>query len=460
MTEVSPQDVLRKVTWRLIPFIFLLYVVNILDRVNVGFARLTMLADLEMSETAYALGAGLFYIGYLLFEVPSNLIMNRTGARRWIGRIMVSWGIISCAMLLVRGPWSFYALRLLLGIAEAGFFPGIILYLTYWFPARQRARAVSCFMTGSPLVGIIQGPLSGGILEYLDGAGGLAGWQWLFLLEGAPAVFLGFVVLFYLTDRPAQANWLSAEERDWLAQEMAQEECQRRAHGLSSFRALADGRVWLLILLYFTVAAGTNSIGFYLPKLIDSRIEGLSKIQIGFLSTIPSLCAIAAMVVVGTHSDRTGERRWHVALAAFTGGIGWTIAAWAPTPALSLAGLAVAHAGMMSMLAPFWSLPTAFLSGTAAAGGIALINSLGNLGGFVGPNIVGQSQALTGSFELGLTALAGLMAAGGVLALTIRHERAAAKEDIADSDATKPFRGGIREEITAVPYSFERTPER
>jgi ACS family tartrate transporter-like MFS transporter len=429
MPEVSPQAVLRKVTWRLIPFIFVLYVVNILDRVNVGFARLTMLDDLEMSEQAYAFGASLFYIGYLLFEVPSNLIMSRMGARRWIARIMITWGITSCAMLLVRGPWSFYALRLLLGVAEAGFFPGIILYLTYWFPARQRARAVSYFMTGSPLVGIISGPLSGSILDYLDGSGGLAGWQWLFLLEGAPAVLLGIVVLFYLTDRPAQAQWLSPPERDWLAEEMAQEESERRGHGLSSFRTLADSRVWLLILLYFTVAAGSNSIGFYLPKLIDSRFAGLSKLQIGLLSTIPGLCAMFAMMLVGTHSDRTGERRWHVALSAFAGGIGWLIAAWAPTPALSLAGLALAHAGMMSMLAPFWSLPTAFLSGTAAAGGIALINSLGNLGGFVGPNIVGQSQALTGGFEIGLTALAGLLAAGGLLALSIRHNRSPKKTD-------------------------------
>lgn len=439
MDEIKPQAVLRKVAWRLVPFIFLLYVVNILDRVNVGFARLTMLDDLQMSEQAYALGAGLFYIGYLLFEVPSNLILCRMGARRWLARIMITWGITSCAMVLVRGPWSFYALRLLLGFAEAGFFPGIILYLTYWFPARQRARAISCFMTGSPVVGIIQGPLSGSILDYFDQTGGLAGWQWLFLLEGAPAILLGVVVLFYLTDRPADAGWLRPEERAWLSEAMASEDRERRArHGLTSFRALAEPRIWLLILVYFTVAAGTNSMGFYLPKLIDSRFEGLSKLEIGFLSTIPSLCAIVAMVLVGLHSDRTGERRWHVALSAFVGAAGWTFAAWAPTPALSLAGLALAHAGMMSMLAPFWSLPTAFLSGTAAAGGIALINSLGNLGGFAGPNILGQAQALTGGFAAGLLAIGGLLWLGGLLALMIRHDRAAERLEPPDAPVVVP----------------------
>jgi len=333
-------------------------------------------------------------------------------------------------MMFVRGPWSFYLLRLLLGFAEAGFFPGIILYLTYWFPARQRARAVSRFMTGSPLVGILGGPLSGAILQYTNGIGNLAGWQWLFLLEGSPAVLLGFVVLYYLTDRPQQAQWLDPDERDWLAGEMAAEEDERhRRHGLTLTGAMAEPKVWLLILLYFTVAAGTNSIGLYLPRLIQDRFAGLSKFEIGLLSTIPSLGAMVAMVLVGSHSDRTGERRWHIGLAAFVAAAGWTLSAIAPTPALSLAALAVAHMGMMSMLAPFWSLPTAFLSGTAAAGGIALINSLGNLGGFVGPNILGQAWKHTGSFGPGLLAMGGLLFLGGLLALAVRPETVSKRDD-------------------------------
>jgi len=435
MSDVDSRAVLAKVTRRLIPFLFLLYVVNILDRVNVGFARLRMLDDLGMSEQAYALGAGLFYVSYFLFEVPSNLILCRMGARRWIGRIMISWGLISAGMAFVTGPWSFYALRLLLGVAEAGFFPGIILYLTYWFPARQRARAVSCFMTGSPIAGIISMPVSGAILDYLHSAGGLAGWQWLFIIEGAPAVILGIIALYYLTDRPEQASWLDAEERGWLARRMVDEELQRgRRHGLGMLRALTEPRLWLLIMLYFTVAAGSNAMGFYLPKLVATRFPGETNLTIGLLSAIPSSCAIVAMVLVGAHSDRTGERRWHVGLSAFVAGAGWALSAWAPTPVGSLAGLAVAHAGMMSMLAPFWSLPTAYLSGTAAAGGIAFINSVGNLGGFAGPNIFGVSEKLTGGFGAGLTTLACVMFAGSMLALCVRHDPASEPVEMPEAE--------------------------
>ncbi len=421
MNRVVPPTVLRKVTLRLIPFLFLLYVVNILDRINVGFARLQMLDDLKMSEEAYAFGAGLFYVGYFVFEVPSNLILARVGARRWISRILVSWGVLSCGMMFVRGPWTFYLLRVLLGFAEAGFFPGIILYLTYWFPARQRARAVSRFMIGAPVVGILGGPLSGAILQYLDQVGGLAGWQWLFLLEGAPAVLLGVIAFFYLTDRPAKAGWLTAAERDWLSEEAAAEERERR-HDQTFASALAEPRVWLLVLLYFMPAAGSNTIGLYLPGLIQQRFAGLDKLEIGLLSTLPNLGAVVAMFAVGASSDRTGERRWHVALPAFTAGVAWALSIVAPTPALSLACWTVAQMGTMSMLAPFWSMPTSFLSGTAAAGGIALINSLGNLGGFVGPNLLGQSWEWTGSFGPGLGGLAGLMFLGGLLALSVRPE--------------------------------------
>ena len=399
--------------------------VNILDRINVGFARLQMLDDLQMGERAYALGAGIFYIGYLIFEIPSNLILSRVGARRWIGRILISWGLISAAMMAARGPWSFYLLRVLLGFAEAGFFPGIILYLTYWFPARERARAVSLFMTGSPITSIVGAPLSGGILQYLDRVGGLRGWQWLFLLEGIPAIVLGVISMCYLTDRPEKAHWLDEEERNWLTAQVSGEETSRQQrHGLTLWQAAFDRRVWILTLLYFTVAGASNSLGFYLPKFVQIGFPNLAEFRIGLLVVIPSLCAVPCMVLNGMHSDWTGERRWHVAIPALIGAAGWGLAAWLKFPALYLFAFALAQMGIMSVLPTFWSLPTAFLSGAAAAGGIALINSVGNLGGFFGPNLIGQLQASTGSFSPGMLAVAATLVIGAVLALCVRDDDA------------------------------------
>jgi ACS family tartrate transporter-like MFS transporter len=472
MDEALKRVVLGKVARRLLPFLFLLYVVNILDRVNVGFARLQMLDDLGLGEDVYALGAGIFYVGYLAFEVPSNLILSRVGARRWLARIMVSWGLITCAMMAVKGPWGFYALRILLGVAEAGFFPGVILYLTYWFPARERARAVAFFMAASPLTGALGSPLSGAIMQHLDSVGGLRGWQWLFLLEGAPAVLLGFVVLRYLTDRPDQAGWLTPDERSWLAAQLAEEEkrfghpararptaertsdqplpsqpvstitertqvrelgpagrsdlpdikLEPRAYhfGRPSLQAVGDPRVWLLILLYFTVAAGSNAIGFYLPKLLKGHFAGATEFQIGLLAAVPNVCAMVCMVLNGAHSDRTGERRWHVALPALLAAAGWAWSAFVDSPALSLVALTLIQVGIMSMLPTFWSLATSLLSGVAAAGGIALINSVGNLGGFIGPNVLGQSQVRTGGFTGGMLTLAVLLCLGAALAFCVR----------------------------------------
>jgi ACS family tartrate transporter-like MFS transporter len=427
MNEVREQAIFNKVSRRLIPFLFLLYVVNILDRVNVSFARLGMLSDLGMGEGVYALGSGLFYIGYLLFEVPSNLILSRTGARRWIARIMISWGLVTSAMMLVQGLWSFYLLRILLGFAEAGFFPGIILYLTYWFPARERAGMVALFMAASPLTGIVGNPISGAIMERMDGLAGLHGWQWLFLLEGLPAMLLGVVVLFYLTDRPQEAGWLTPDERAWLSEQVGRPD-ERHVHRpvWSLLPLLTDGRVWLLILLYFTVATGSNAFGFYLPTLLVEQFPHLPKEQIGWLGAVPNLCAMGYMVANGAHSDRTGERRWHVAGPAFVSAAGWALAALTFTPrfhspVLTLVALCLAQSGIMSMLPTFWTLPTAFLRGVAAAGGIALINSMGNLGGFAGPNIIGQLKSCTDSFVPGLLALAGVLALGGILALRVRH---------------------------------------
>jgi D-galactonate transporter len=431
--KVSEAQVMLKVSLRLVPFLFLLYVVNILDRVNVGFARLQMKSALNLSEPAFGLGVGIFYIGYFLFEVPSNLILRRVGARAWIGRIMISWGLISSAMMFVTGPWSFYILRVLLGVAEAGFFPGIILYLNYWFPTRARARAMSCFITASAVAGIVGHPLSGGIMHFLDGTAGMAGWKWLFLLEGLPSVLLGVLSLVYLTDRPEKAHWLPAAERDWLAERMRGEEEHRQVHhGLTLLRALANPGVWLLCALYATVAMGANGLGPYLPQIVKDHFSGLNTFEIGLVAAIPNVAAIVSMVLIGVHSDRTGERRWHVALPAFLAADGWALAAvvesglvQGPGSAwLILLGLALAQAGMLSMLAPFWSLPTSFLSGAAAAGGIALINSVGNLGGFVSPVIFSQLKEQTNSFTDGMMVLGAVLVLGGFLALVARHESA------------------------------------
>ncbi len=417
-------DVRAKVTLRLIPFLFLLYVVNILDRTNIGIARLQMVDQLHMlSEGAYALGAGIFYVGYFLFEVPSNLILLRVGARVWIARILVSWGLISAAMMFVTGPWSFCCLRVLLGIAEAGFFPGVILYLSHWIPARDRARAVALFMTAGLVSGIVGNPLSGWILDRFDQAGGLAGWQWVFLLEGLPAVLLGFVTIRYLTDRPEEAEWLSPAERLWLAQRLEAEHRQRELrHGLTLLQALRDWRVWLLVAVYFTVAMGDNSFGFYLPRFLKGRFPDLEARQIGLLSAVPSVAAMMCMVLVGMHSDRTGERRWHVAGSALVAAVGWVATAYASEPWLFVLALAVTSMGMKSMLPTFWALPTTFLGGTAAAGGIALINSVANLGGMLGPNLMGQVQEATGSFQGGMLAMAATLTLGAALVLCVRPE--------------------------------------
>jgi ACS family tartrate transporter-like MFS transporter len=439
MDPADERELLVKVSRRLLPFLFVLYVVNILDRVNVSFASLTMLPELGMDKAVYGVGFGLFYIGYLMFEVPSNLILHKVGARRWIGRIMISWGLITCAMAAIEGVWGFYLLRILLGFAEAGFFPGIILYLSYWFPARERARMVALFMAASPITGVLGNPLSGAIMEGLDGWADLSGWRWVFLLEGIPAIVLGVAVLVWLTDRPRQASWLTAAERDWLAQRMEAEDRERHErHGLTLWRALADRRVWLLIALYFTVAAGSNAFGAYLPQLVEDRFPDLNKFGVGLVAAIPNLVAVIAMVFNGVHSDRTGERTWHVAVPAFVAAGGWALSAMDKWPVVSLLGLCLAQAGIMSMLPTFWTLPAAFLSGVAAAGGIALINSVGNLGGFVGPTVVGSLEKATGDYGWGLVAMAFTMFVGGLLAMRFRPGNADGEHRTSADDTSIP----------------------
>lgn len=405
---------LSKVAWRIVPFICLLYVLNILDRANVGFARLKMQDDLGLTKAAFDLGYGMFYVGYILFEVPSNLLMRRFGARRWIARIMISWGLVSAATLFARDLWTFYALRILLGIAEAGFFPGIILYLSDWFPDRQRAKMTAFFMLAIGLSNVFGNPVSGWIMDHFDGVSGWHGWQWLFLLEGLPTSLVGIAVLFYLQDSPRDARWLDDEERAVLIDHLAEEDRARRAqHGSDHWQAMLQPRVWLLIAIYFTVAVGSNAGGAYFPTLIKEQYQQASNLQIGLLTALPHLCAIVVMSLVGISSDRSGERRWHLAGSALLAAGGWGLVAWGPSPGVALFGLCLAQAGMMSMLPVFWTLPGVFLSGVAAAGGIALINSVANIGGFFGASILGQ---------FGLWSMAAILLAGSVLsAISLRN---------------------------------------
>ena len=411
----------RKVGRRLIPLLFFLYLLNILDRINVGFGKLQMLDDLGLDDQDYGFFAGLFYVGYILFEVPSNLILNRTGARVWIARILISWGIVSASMMFVRGWWSFASLRILLGIAEAGFFPGIILYLTYWFPAQMRGRAIAFFMIASPTAGIIGSPISGFIMEYALGRAGLAGWQWLYLLEGIPSVVMGFVVWRWLTDRPEQAHWLETEEREWLVARMSQEDKRRPERRLGE--ALMLPGVWLLCLVYFSVAIGTNGMGgFFLPSFIKYQYPGITESRNGLLSALPSLAAVGGMILFGWNSDRTKERRWHGAIAAFIGALGMVLSVSVSSPQLALAAMALSYFGMYSMLPTFWALATHNLRGIGAAGAIALINSLANVGGFLAPTVVGAIKKQTGSFTGGAWFMAAALLMGSVLALSARHD--------------------------------------
>lgn len=433
------RSALAKAWWRLIPFLFVLYIVAFLDRVNVGFAALQMNEDLGLSDAVYGLGAGIFFIGYFVFEVPSNLILERVGARVWIARIMVTWGIISAAMMFVTGPISFYVLRFLLGVAEAGFFPGVILYLTYWFPARQRAKTVAMFMTAVAMAGVIGGPISGALLN-LDGLAGLAGWQIMFLAEGIPAVILGFVVLAYLPDRPGEAGWLEPAEGRWLEEALERENTIKRSHGGHTMRqAFASGKVWLLCGVYFGVVTSLYGISFWLPTIIE-EFSGLGTFLVGLLSAIPYLAATVGMVVFAWHSDSTGERRWHVAIPAGLAAVGLVLTGLVGESAvLQMAVLTLGALGIYSCLGTFWTMPAAFLSGTAAAAGIALINSVGNVGGFVGPFAIGYVRDATGSNYGGMLVLSALILLAGLLALAVRHDRRLERvEEVAASTTATP----------------------
>jgi sugar phosphate permease len=423
----------RTVTWRLLPFLFLCYVLAYLDRVNVGFARLQMQADLGLSDTAYGIGAGMFFIGYFFFEVPSNLLLKRVGARIWIARIMVLWGLISSAMMFTNSQTTFYVLRFVLGVAEAGFFPGVILYLTFWYTRAHRARMVALFMTAIALAGVFGGPISGLIMDRMGGVAGLRNWEWLYLIEGVPSVLVGFLVLVYLDDGPERATWLTAEQKALLARRLAEEEALKtedERHATHAAEVFRNPAVWVLSLIYFGAVMGNYGVTFWLPQIIRETIT-TNPWRIGLVSMIPWGAAAVTAVIVGASSDRRQERRWHIATGA---GIGAVAFALSGLPGISgwtgLAFLTVATAGMMSTMTTFWALPTAILSGNAAAAGIAWINSLGNLSGYVSPFVLGAIRDATrdathpnGNMFLALSVLAFSLFLAGVLTLVVTRSR-------------------------------------
>ena len=436
---------IARVTKRLVPFLIVCYFVAYLDRVNVGFAALTMNKDLGLTSQAFGIGAGIFFLTYCVFEVPSNLFLERFGARKWIARIMFSWGLLSgCTAFIPQISAAtgqstttvFYVIRVLLGIAEAGFFPGIIFYLTLWFPAAYRGRIIGYFMAAIPLSSVIGSPVSGQLLN-LDGWMGLGGWQWLFVIEAVPALLLSVVVFFYLTDRPADAKWLPAEQRAWLARRLDDEHRQRvAAQHFSVLEALGNTRVLLLAFVYFGAVASNYSLGFFLPQIV--RDFGLSFGWTGVVAAIPYAVGTLGMVYWGRHSDRTGERREHTALAALVAGAGIAASTLIDDPTGKMIALSIAGFGVFAVLPVFWTLPTTFLSGTAAAGGIAIINSIGNLSGFAGPFVMGKMKDATGSYTVGLLAVAGTVFLAMLVALSLPHE--AKLEQVETEKETEPLR--------------------
>ncbi len=413
--------------WRLMPFLFLLYIVAYLDRINMSFAVLQMRGQLGLSDRVIGRAGGMFFLGYFLFQLPSNLVLEKFGVRRWISTLMVVWGVISCLMIFVRGPFSFYAMRVLLGAAEAGFFPGMILYMRHWFPASARARAVAWFMTANPLAGIVGSPISGALLG-LHGSG-LAGWQWMFLIEGTPAIILGISVFWILSDTPGEAGWLKGEEKAWLLATLAREQQDQVGFGKGGiWRAVFSLRIWLLSLVYFGVSTTMYGVTLWLPTVIHS-LTGRNYFWTGVMASFPFLAAAIVMVLIGMRSDRTGERRWHTAISAFAGAAGLVTAAYGNSPVLVVAGIGLGLAGAEAMVGPFWAMATSKMTGFSAAAGIAVINSLANLGGYFGPDIVGFFRTASGGFRGGLLAIGATVALSGTIALLVGRPAGDEKEN-------------------------------
>jgi ACS family tartrate transporter-like MFS transporter len=412
--------VVSRLMWRLMPFLFLLYVVAYIDRINVSFAVLQMRGQLGLSERAIGRAAGMFFLGYFFFQLPSNLVLEKLGVRRWISGLMLAWGLISCLMICIHGPVSFYLMRFLLGAAEAGFFPGMILYMKRWFPAGGRARAVAWFMTANPIAGIVGSPISGALLG-LHRAG-LAGWQWMFLVEGVPAIVLGTIVFCTLADSPQEAAWLKGEERTWLLEKLASE--QRNESGerqRSPWQVLISPTIWLLSLVYFGVSTAMYGVTLWLPSVIHA-LSGLGYFTTSLVAVIPFVVTTLAMVLVGMNSDRSGERRWHTAIPALVAAAALATAAYGSSAALVVAGLGLGMAGAEAMAGPFWAMATSRMAGLSAAAGIAVINSIANLGGYFGPDIIGWFRTAGGGFRSGLLAIAVTVAVSGGIAVAVGRQ--------------------------------------
>lgn len=414
--EARADAILARAARRLIPVMALMYVASFLDRVNIGFAALTMNQDLGFSPQVFGIGAGIFFFGYFFFEIPSNLMLEKVGARIWMCRIMVTWGLVSMATAFVQGPTSFYVLRFLLGLAEAGLYPGMILYMTYWFPQATRARFIALFLAAVPAASVIGAPISGWLLGF---NGLLHGWQWMLLLEGLPSLVLGAAVLWLLPDRPANAKWLSAEDKAILETRLAADRRDdARLGAMTGFwEMLADKRIWILIIPDFSIVIGLYGMGLWMPQMIKGL--GFTNLETGFLVALPYLIAMLAMVLLGLSSDRSGDRVWHVAGAAFAGALGLAGVVLSHNPVLVIACFCLASSGIYGALAVFWTLPTAILRGMAAAGGLALLNSFSNLGGFFGPTLMGWLKQSTGTYTMGMLLLAGMLAFAGIATLVI-----------------------------------------
>lgn len=414
---------MRKVSRRLIPFMIIMFLINFLDRVNIGFAALEMNKDLGLSPSTYGFAAGILFVGYVAFEIPSNLILQRVGARVWLARIMITWGILATLMAFVFNETSLFSLRALIGVAEAGFFPGLVFYMMRWFPAEERAKAITVFMLGNPISVIIGAPLSTAVLHFAKHLGGLAGWQWLFIIEGVPAIIVGVMTLFWLTERPQEATWLEAEERQWLVDKIAEETRVKETRASSPTRVrdvFVHGPTWAFAFSKFCVLLAFFGITLWLPQIVKS-IGSLNTFQVGLASAVPYVFSAIASVLIGRHSDKTGERKWHIALPAFLGALGFVVASLATNPWMAMAAICVAATGLWVSNTVFWTLPASMLSGTTAAAGIAFINAFGNLGGFAGPYLTGWIREATHSYVWALAMLGAFLALSGVIVLIVSH---------------------------------------
>ena len=426
----------RKIRARILPFVFLLYIVAFLDRINIGFAALTMNRAIGVSSEQFGLIAGVFFIGYFLFEIPSNLLLHKIGARIWIARILLSWGVVAMLTGLARSVGQLYALRFLLGVAEAGFFPGIVLYLTYWFRRREQAQAFALFMTAIPVATVLGSPISGLILDHAHWMG-ISSWRWLLFLEGIPALVCGVLTTFFLPSRPAEARFLTAEEKEWVATELAREQQQIEGH-LSTGETLRNPRVWHLAATYFGMTIGLYSISFWLPQLVKSLSRQYSNTTVGVLVMLPHLVGLAAMVIVSRSSDRRLERRYHAAVPLGLAGVALLLLVQISSPLLTIVIFMVVASGIYSFFAPFWALPAQFLTGVAAASGIALINSIGNLGGLAGPYLVGAVTRKTGSLNSGLALVGISLLLSALLVIAVRQRSSAVSAQAGAADTTIP----------------------